>query len=342
MSTPAVPVVTTEPKVKFVREYQPKDKNGLAIGPLQRFEADTMDELADKLAAAHQNASVKVYQTIKAAKFGELVTKDDDEEEPIYEFQPRPLSADERVRISNELKDPEKQSDAVRTLIEAEFGAPLEAVRAQFRENALAKLTDRARASVEIFIKEHPEYVPSENNQNLLIGFIQKKNLRFNKKNLEFAYEELRGADLLTTQAPRQETKPAEVIPPAPAAPVVVVAAEPATPPAPAIPAPATPATPISPAEPLRPAQSSSGLSRDSAAAVPPSPGPPKTQGITFRDINALTADGYAEALQDGWYEYTVRKDSNTGRTYKERGKLILSAADFRKAVDDLYATQKK
>lgn len=328
----AAPAVTE--KVKFVREYQPTDRNGLAIGPKQRFEADTLDELVDKIAAAHQAASAKVYETIKAAKLGDLIAKDDDEE-PVYDFQPRALTADERVKLTKDLVNPETAPAALENAISAVFGAPVAVIREQLRENTVAKLSEKARVTVDRFIQDHPEYIPSPGNQSLLIKYMQKHNMSFNKKNLESAYQDLRSADLLTVQAPRPaEPKPAET----PAAPAPPVAAEPATPPAPAIPAPVTQTPQNSePVEPLRPKQSSSGLSRADAGNQPP-PAPAKTQGITINDINRLTSDQYAEALREGLYEYAVRKDPNTGKPIRERVKLIMDAKEFADTVNKLMA----
>lgn len=328
----AAPVTT-----KYIREYQPVDKNGFAIGPKQRFEADTLDELADKLASAHQAASANLYETKKAAKLGDLLTKED-EDDPIYEYQPRALTADERVKLAKEINDPEKAPKAMETMFEALIGAPLEAVRGQLRENMVAKLSEKARATVETFCTDHPEYIRSQNNHNLLVKYMEKHDLRFNKKNLESAYQDLRSADLLTVQAPRPAENNKVETPTAPA----IQPAEPATPPAPAIPAPATqtpPATSNSvgsePVEPLRPRQSSSGLSRDSGGTQPP-PTPVKAQGITVNDITRLTADEYSEALRDGLYRYTNVKDPNTGRATRQRGEKILDAKEFQATVDKL------
>jgi hypothetical protein len=302
-------VAAVPEKRKWVREYQPKDEHGLPVGPPQRFEADTQQELIDKLAAAHENASVKLYQTKKAVKLGTMLEPDKDE--PIQTFEERPLTADERVKVGKLLNDPNTQADALKILLEAQFGAPVESVRQVLREAEIDKRVKRIRECIAEFKLAHPEYVESELNRDTMTKYLDKHNMPYTKKNLEIAFEDLTQDGLLTLKAPKAEVpKPASGDP----APNAAAPAGTET-----IPPPSTnaPAIPVEPTE-VRPKQSSSGLGRENSSAAPVS-GAPKVTGITIREINSMTSDQYAKALRDGIPARNI------------------TAAEFAKAIQDLY-----
>src|SRR5260370_1995151 len=113
------------PVKKYVREYQPKDEFGNPVGRVQRFEADTLEELADKLANAHEAASLDVFKTRKALKLGSVL--DADPEEPLPNFEEQALSADDRVAIANALNDPGSSPEAVKKLLKS-FGIPVDEI----------------------------------------------------------------------------------------------------------------------------------------------------------------------------------------------------------------------
>src|SRR6266481_2424044 len=186
--------VAIAPK-KWVREYQAKDESGLPIGPPQRFEADTKGELIDKLAAAHENATAKLYQTRREVKLGVML--EPDPEEPILTFEPRQLTADERVRLTKDSSDPAKSSEALRTLLEAELGAPMETVRANQRDAELNKRVVSIQAAIAQFKRDTPEYVECEQNSNNMKRYMEKgkngKPLRYTVNNLKIAFEDLLG-----------------------------------------------------------------------------------------------------------------------------------------------------
>jgi hypothetical protein len=281
---------------KWIREYQPKDENGYPVGPPQRFEADTQQELIDKLAAAHENASAALYKTRAQVKLGTLL--EPDPEEPIRTFEARTLTADERIKLTKDLSDPARAAEAHRTLLEAELGAPLETVRTTLRDAEIQKRVESIKAAIDAFRKEHPEYIDSESNGDKIKKYMEKKNLRYSVKNLNIAFEDLKSDGLLTLQPPKA------AVPEAPAA--TPVATAPATPeviPPAATTAPAIPATPTE----VRPKQSSSGLGRENSSAAPSSEAP-KTVGITIRDINRMSAAEYQDKIRDPEFRKAVEK----------------------------------
>jgi hypothetical protein len=292
--------VATVPK-KWIREYQPKDENGYPIGPPQKFEADTQQELIDKLAAAHENASAALYKTRQQVKLGAMLEPDPDE--PLQTFESKTLTAEERLKASKMLADPATVVEGYKILSEAVYGAPPEKVQESLREREISKRVDSIRAAIALFVKENPAYVECEGNSDKMKKYMEKNNLRYTAKNLKIAFEDLSSDGLLTVRTPQAAVPATPVVTPvttnAPAVPEAI-------PPAPTTPA---PAIPVEPTE-VRPKNSSSGLGRENSSAVPGIT-PPKTPGISIRDINKLSAAEYQDKLRD---------------------------PEFRKAVEALYA----
>ena len=284
----AVPVVPAEKK--FVREYQPKDEYGNAIGPPQKFEAETQKELIDLLAAAHENASVAVYKTKRDAKLGRLI-EDADPEQPLPTFEERSLTADERVKITNALKDPAGMPDAIKTLLEAQFGAPPAKVREALMWIAVNDRANLASNNVFLFRQAHPDYVECEANREAMEVYLNKNKMGYTKKNLALAFEALKADGLVILRA--AEVRPKEPV--APATPSEAVITPPVTAP-----------TPIS-AEPVVQegtspsrfdARGSSSVSARGSSA-PQVAVAPKAPGITIADVNRMTAAQYAEACKN-------------------------------------------
>lgn len=283
----------------WIESYQPQDENGAPIGPPQKFEGKTQQEVAEKMKAAHINASVKLYQLRKANKLGLALEPDPDE--PIKTFEGRQLSADERIKASKMLSDPSTVVEGYKMLSEAVYGAPPEAVQESLRDREIQKRIEAIREAVNEFKRQTPEYVESQSNGETLKKYMEKNNLRYTVKNLKIAYEDLANEQLLTVRASQAvEPTPPPVIP-AGAAPAVAETIPPQPTNAPAIPDVPTD---------VRAKQSSSGLRRDNSSAIPGLEAP-KTAGITIRDINKMTAKEYQDALRD---------------------------PEFRKQVDALYA----
>lgn len=276
---------------KYREEYQIKNRAGEPIGPPQVFEAETKDELIEKIRAAHQNSAAEMYETKRAAKLGIMLEPDPDQ--PIPSFEERLLTADERVRIADQMKNPATAYEANKTLVEALLGAPIETVRENLRQTEVYKRADFIREQVQIFKDENPDYVESETNRDTLRRYLAKKDWPMTHRNLGIAFAELKSEEgLLVVRAaktPEVEAgspTAASVTPPAP-----VVETEITVPPTTATPISATPAV-------VRPTVSSSGIRR-SDSSVGATPTVIKPGGITIQEVNALSADQYAKRLRD-------------------------------------------
>lgn len=293
---------------KYRREYQITNAAGDPVGPPQIFEAETKDELLEKMEAAHKNAAAKFYETKRAAKLGALMEPDPDQ--PIQTFEERPLTADERVSLSNQIKDPSTLDAGMTRFLEAKFGAPVEVIRQKLRETELNQRIQYTREQIADFKEDHPEYVESEGNRDTLIKYLNKRGWPITKKNLEIAFADLAEDGLILTRAVEQET---EVEPVAVATATEVLPA-PAV--EPEITEPLTTEPPIS-GEPtvVRPKVSSSGLGRNNSS-VGPTGASAKPQGITLQEVNAMSSTEYVKRLNND--------------------------KEFAKQVEELYASMKK
>lgn len=296
---------------KLVREYQVRDKEGNPIGYPQKFESETPEEMIDLLETAHKNAASKLYETKLAVKLGTMMEPDPDD--PITTFDEKPLTADERVRINNLIRDPKTADEGYQSLLEAKLGAPLEKVRKTLQKTEEHNRIESMRYEIELFKYAHPEYVDSEANKDTMIKFINKKQWALTKKNLELAFEELGSEGLLTVQVKppaTTETPVAAVVPiPVAATPEAtpVVPAPPAEPVIPVSPFPAAAPISATPAEPVRVPSSSSGLGRANGSVQSP-PAPPKAKGITRAELTKLSSEEYGRRLRtDKEFERQVK-----------------------------------
>lgn len=288
----------TEPK-KFAIDYQIEDDNGKPIGPLQHFEAETQKELLELVKNAHRSAAREMYKEKRARKLGDLITPDPDQ--PIQKFERKALSADERTKLAAAIKDPQTSPEAVRTIIEAELGAPIESIREGLQYSQIQQRINMAQQQTDIFLAAHADYVQCDSNQEAILKWLEKRNYAITAKNLDLAYEDL--GDLIVKRAPEP---PAVQTPPEPTpAPTVPAAATPVAEVSPAPPQPeailpaATPAPAITeqPAEVLKPKQSSSGLTRDAGGTPPPIA--PKTVEIPYRLLQKMNSTEYNIWRQD-------------------------------------------
>lgn len=272
-----------------------------AIGAPQRFEADTPEEMIEKLVAAHKNASVAYYQAKRTAKLSSLLSPDT--EEPIQTFEEKPLSADESVRITNLLKDPRTAAEAHKLMLESTFGAPVEKIRKNLQESEVRNRALEKNDAITLFTWAHPEYVPCEHNQQLIEKWLNKQEptLPVTRRNLELAYEALTdetAPDKLIVRAPHITDIPAPqpeaaITAPEPAPAEIVATAPPVQTEITPVP---EPAPPIS-EPPVRPRISSSGLSRSSSTANPVLPAAPKAKEITQQEIDTMSSTEYAKKM---------------------------------------------
>ena len=185
---------------KWTCEYQATDEQGNPIGRktiLGPF--DTAEELIEAQRKQNESA-VRAYFRLKNAS--------PDPAKPRHEFKPKSLTPDEQIQIAAEAKQPSTQQTAFRKQLEAELGAPVEAVRETLQTVPNLDI----KAEVEQFVAAHAwkDYYPDPGGQNKakILGFLQTHNppLAITANNLEIALENTAGriaSRAVTRQAAR-------------------------------------------------------------------------------------------------------------------------------------------
>lgn len=245
--------------------YQPVDDAGNNLGGPQVIKYDgTPEDLGAKMAAQNSEL-VKLNRRLKRdLRLGNIQTEQIPDTAPKFDeskFQltPQPLTAEERIQLSQDINDPEKFDSVSQRLIRASIGDP-EALRTR-----LARLEQKAAQSDALeqamaFKNANPDYYVCPDNFKTLANWIIKNGLEPVQENFQLAYDTLKEFMIPRPQA---------VVPPA--------AAIPDPPPAP-LPAP----RPIS-----------SGLTRSNGSDSGPAP---KT-GYTQAEIDKMSAEDYKKLV---------------------------------------------
>jgi hypothetical protein len=280
------PVAPPEPpKQKIRRVIQPVDDKGSPLGNPHVYEADSEQEMIDKLSAAVGNGTYKIRDLSLKAKTGGLEVPKAPEgaelDEDIPEVRPVDLSDEELLQLSQDIKDPRKMRSAFSRLYEAETGLKPEKEASARVKLMRQERSAEAKRNSEAFVNSHPEYYTCKANQDAMIGYMASRNLRWTLKNLELALTELK-ADGLLVDAPEE-------------APVVEVPAPKVQEPAPEIPETRTEAS-----EPpaVRKQQSAFPSAIKPSTASGPS-GPAKPKRPTAADVARMSAKEYKAYVID-------------------------------------------
>jgi len=192
--------VAEAPKPKFRREIQPKDDQGNPIGQPHVYEAETEQELLDKMAEGIANGTKRIRELARKAALERPTfsrPQEAEEIEDIAEPAPRELTADERFKLSNRFRDPEQVQEAFDELYEARTGRkPADAAKLQTKAAKDAAQV-RAHAEANAFAAEHPEFVLCTANSEAMMGYISTRRMALTKKNFEIAFKELSDSGLL-------------------------------------------------------------------------------------------------------------------------------------------------
>lgn len=191
---------------KLRKVIQPRDDQGNPIGPPSVFEADTPEELAEKIAESYGRLSSHLRETKRA----ELQANETpDPETPILQFRPRDLTADETWALKQQLDNPTTLRAGLRRIIEAEFGAPIEQIRNSLTETEIKKRIDESNIAAEDFMGRHPEFRRCQENHVAMRDYLKEHKMGWTAKNLEIAFAKLNGAGmLLLNTAPVVPTNP--------------------------------------------------------------------------------------------------------------------------------------
>lgn len=199
---------TNQDTKKFRRVIQPKDADGKPVGQPNVFEADTEQELYDKIADGQANAILKIRDLSTKLKLSHPADPKSIEgaelrrDEPAY--KPRELTADEKFHIAQQFKDPAAIDEAFDRLYEARVGRKVQDSAQDQQELHKNNAVIRARAEVDTWLAKNPQYYPTPKNLKNISEFLDENNLAWREKNIDIAYRELM-ADGLLDEAPNSE-----------------------------------------------------------------------------------------------------------------------------------------
>jgi len=168
------------------------------------FEADSAEELVEKIAAAKENANRKIREQNQELKRLRPV-------EVTQAPQKQELTPDDRFRLTQELQDPTKAPEAIRKIVDADLGSRIDTI----------EQANRMQAEAVGFIREveaRDNFLPCAENQAAFEKWLSEYkddsgktiSLPPTRKNLQIAYDDLRDAGLLRFKEPKQEAKKEE------------------------------------------------------------------------------------------------------------------------------------
>jgi hypothetical protein len=296
-TTPAEEVLETIPETPVLPEleysYQPRDEEGRPLGGKQVIKYTTPDELASKLAEQNTLLVRKLRAETRKNRLGVATLDEIPDTAPRFtdpvNLNPRPLTAEERIQLSQDLLDPEKFEEAQGTIFEATVGmkpADLGSTLRNLQNNSNRIL---AKTESDAFMAANPAkspggYFPCAENFEVIASWMGKNNLAPLRQNFQLAFDTLKkeeGVILMAPEDPIVVTEPV-VIPPSLPEPEPVV--EPVVP---------------------RRVVPTSGLTREK---VSNSGASPKTEKYTLAQIERMSADEYKRKLHEPGFVELVNK----------------------------------
>lgn len=167
--------------------------------PPQVFKGKTHLEVANKLLDAQAHASQRIDELKGNRKF--------DEAAPKKEVKSRVLSADERFKISQDLQDPAKAPEAVRTVVEAAVGTDLASVAERLQGDDEETEAQRIESECIKFAKATPEFFQCRHNAQTIVEWLTVKGKPITQNNCAIAFEHLNAIGLMV-QRPTAEPTP--------------------------------------------------------------------------------------------------------------------------------------
>lgn len=183
------PEAAAPPKKKFVREYQTVD------GRTTHLEADTAEELIEKMETAHKKAVEGLH--LWRSRYKATLEEGAEESLPT----PASLSAEDQARIVRKMNNPATIQEGFAELHKAITGESPEETRNRVKKEAERVSVESAKSETEKFKQMHPDFPIGPAAKDAMIARMQhhsEKNIEAGKKplawtahNLSIIYEDL-------------------------------------------------------------------------------------------------------------------------------------------------------
>jgi hypothetical protein len=185
----------------------------------------------------------------------------------LLDDDPKPLTADDRLQLTNDLKDPEKCDAAAERLMQA---SPTYAKL--IRDTKANRAYNESRA----FASSHPDFYQCRENAEAIMHWCIKRNLAPTQKNFELAFDRLKQGGFLVEAPIAAEELPAKTQPEL---------------------EPAGRITSEETAPQKRPTRASSGLTRDVGSPAPRNAQP--RNALTWAAVDRMSDSEYRQRSKD-------------------------------------------
>jgi hypothetical protein len=256
---------------QWLNDKQP-DENGDIVavilnengGRVSTFKGASIEEVADKLLDNQLRANV-VISRLRQPDQAKLPQKN----------QPKQLTPSDKLRLVDQMADPEKVVDAVTEIFTATAGTTPDRIGRKLSKDEEA---DYYATEAKAFITAHPDYISTDRNRDALFDELKANGWDLTRNNLAIAYETLKEREDLELRPQSNEEEPPQS---------TGGGSSPAQPAAAATPPPPTP----------RPRSVATGIRNSDATAL--APPPPKRQKYTRADIEVMSRAEFQRKLAE-------------------------------------------
>lgn len=220
---PAVPVPVVPAELpEQIYSWQPTDEHDRPMGGKQVIKYRTPEEFQKKMTEINVNLQRELRKVSRKQRLGivDTVTLPTDVEKlPAgLSFERKPLTAEERFELTQQLANPETCEAARDRLLESAGYTEM--------QKTVAELSERVRqndayVNFQIFVNQTPAFYAHQENVELLCDWVLKNGLNPTVRNFALAYSTVREAGLLLDPPIVREDSPVVVDPTPAPAPVV-------------------------------------------------------------------------------------------------------------------------
>lgn len=236
-------------------------------GRVSTFKGKSIEEVADKLLENTMKTTLSISRL-----------RQPDKGKPPQQSEPRQLTPTDKLRLADEMTNPEKVVDAVTEIFTATAGTTPDRIGKRMSEQ---EANEYYAAEAKAFIAAHPEYISTDRNRDALFDELKANGWDLTRNNLAIAFETLKEREDLELRQQDDEEEPPQSNGGASGGTPVPAYAQPAPEPKP-LPRPRSVATGI--------------RNSDATALAPP---PPKRQKYTRADIELMSRAEYQHKLQN-------------------------------------------
>jgi hypothetical protein len=233
---------------------------------ISTFKGKNFEDIAEQVADAQINANRQLSRL-----------KPDTGRQPLV-VQPRELTPADRLRLTNEINDPNTIDKAVNEIVTASQGAAPSTIGRTLNEIDQKALDDYYNQEAVAFVADFPEYYPIPENQQALFQALEAHHYDLTRNNLAIVYNELFHAGKMVPW-PDSNDDGSEEQPPA-------------------LPVPTPP-------QPPRPRNISTGLRNTDASASRPAP-KPRSPIVTKAELERMSRAEYNEKIRDPIFRRAV------------------------------------